>query len=112
MAVTQTGVNTYFLFTNRTTSGNSDPVSVNYPNKKAVVKVWGTFDSSFVKLQTLAPQSSPEVWIDVPDYSGNEMTFSENSQRTLESLVQNEQVRAVLSNAGGSTTINVSLEIY
>ncbi len=107
-----TGSNTYFLFTNRTTDGNSDPVSVNYANKTAVVKVWGTFGGASVKFQSLAPQTSPNVWIDIPDINGTLMTFGANSQRTLQFLVQNEQIRAVLSSASGSTTINASLEIY
>ncbi len=112
MAATQS--NTYFLFTNQTTDGNSTPVIVNYPNKTAIVKVWGTFGGASIKLQTLAPQSSPPVWIDVPYSNSNvTMTFSSNNaQATLEYIVQNEQVRAVQSGSGGSTTLNVSLEIY
>ncbi len=105
--------NTFFLFTNRTTDGNSDPVSVNYPTKKISVKVWGTFGGASVKFQTAAPQTSPIVWIDVP-YANNTNTVifnTSNSQATLEFLVQNEQVRAVLSSAGGTTSLNASLEI-
>ncbi len=105
--------NTYFLFTNRTTDGNSDAVSVNYPNKKIVVKVWGTFDGASIKLQTTAPQTNPAVWIDVPyANSSNTLVFNTtNSQATMEFLVQNELVRAVQSSSGGSTSLNVSLEI-
>lgn len=108
----ETGANTYFLFTNQTTDANSTPVAVNYANKTAAVKVWGTFGSATIKLQTLAPQSSPAVWIDVPDLDGSALIFSSNSQSTLEYLVQNEQVRAVQSGSTGSTTLNVSLQIY
>lgn len=107
-----TGSGTYFFFQNQTTDGNSTPVSINYPNKTATVKVWGTFDGSSVKFQTLAPQSSPNVWIDIPNVDGSTLTFSSNSQSTLLYLVQNEQIRAVISGAGGSTTVNASVEIY
>ncbi len=112
MSVSYTGSNTYFLFENQTTNGNSAPVSVNYSNKVAIVKFWGTFDGAYVTLQTLAPQTNPEVWLDVPDLAGDELTFESNGQRTMQDLVQNEQVRAVLSNAGAGTTVNVSMEIY
>jgi hypothetical protein len=107
-----TGGGTYFLFTNQTTDANSTPAAVNYPNKIATIKVWGTFDGASVKFQTLAPQSSPNVWIDIPNVDGSTLAFSENKQSTLLYLVQNEQIRAVLSGAGASTTINASLEIY
>jgi hypothetical protein len=107
-----TGFDTYFLFSNQTSSANSDPVTVNYPNKTAIVKVWGTFDGANVKFQTLAPQTSPNVWIDVPDMDGNTLLFQTNKQSVIKYLVQNEQVRAVLASAGASTTLNASLEIY
>jgi hypothetical protein len=110
MATTNT--DTYFLFQNRTTDGNSDPVAVEYPNKTTIVKVWGTFDGASVKFQNLAPQSDPEVWIDVPDVNGNTLLFSANGQSVIEYLVYNERLRAVVSSAGASTTINASLEIY
>lgn len=112
MAISYTGSNTYFLFENQTSNGNSEPVSVNYSNKTAIVKFWGTFDGAYVTLQTLAPQTNPEVWLDVPDLAGDVLTFDANGQRTMQDFVQNEQVRAVLSNAGGATTVTVSLEIY
>lgn len=106
-----TGItNTYFLFTNRTTNGNSTSAILEYPNKINVT-VWGTFDSAVVKLQTLAPQSSPEVWIDVPDKDGSTLTFTTNKQNTVENIVPNEQIRAVISSAGASTTLNVALQV-
>lgn len=108
----ETGFGTYFLFTNRTTDGNGTAVTVNYPNKTATVKVWGTYGGATVKLQTLAPQTSPAVWIDIPDINGNTLTFTTNKQSPLTYLVQNEQIRAVLSGATGTTTINATLEIY
>lgn len=107
-----TGDGTYFLFTNQTANGNSTPVAINYPNKTAIIKVWGTFGGAAVKFQTLAPQSSPATWIDIPDINGNIISLSENSQRVAEYIVQNEQIRAVLSGATGTTTVNASLEIY
>lgn len=104
---------TIFLFTNQTTDANSTAYSIPYSNKVAVVKVWGTFASATVKFQTLAPHTSGSpVWIDVPDFSGNIMIFSINGQRALQFLIQGEQVRAVQSGSTGTTTLNVSLEMY
>lgn len=110
--MTSTKSGTYFLFTNQTTDANSAAVVVDYPGKTAIVKIWGTFGGASIKLQSLAPQSSPAVWIDVPDLNGNALTFAANNQRALQFLVQNEQIRAVQSGSGGSTTLNASLEIY
>lgn len=110
MAIPNTNSNTYLLFFNQTTNATSNPVSVNYTGKKAVVKIWGTFNGATVQFQTLAPQSNPATWIVVTDSFGN-TNFPGASQNTLEYLVQNEQIRAVVNGAGVGTTINVSLEI-
>ncbi len=100
---------TYFLFENQTTDANSTAVQVNYPSKTAVVKAVGTFDGASLKFQTTFPQSS--TWIDIPDYSGAVLALEDPGQRALLYLVQNEQVRAVLTGSGASTNISVSLEI-
>lgn len=109
--MTQTSANTYFLLTNSTSDGNSASVSnLNY--RSAVVKAWGTWGGATIKLQTLAPQSSPETWIDIPDVNGVSMVFTQNRQATLEFIVQNEPIRAVQAGSTGSTTLNVTLEVY
>jgi len=106
-------IGTVYLFSNNTTDGNSTAFAIPYSNKVAVVKVWGTFGGANIKFQTLAPGTSASpVWIDVPDNTGVILTFSVAGQRALQYLIQNEQVRAVQSNSGGSTTLNVSLEMY
>jgi len=106
-------IGTLYLFQNQTTDANSTPYSIPYSNKVAVVKVWGTFGGAVVKFQSLAPGTSASpVWIDIPDFSGNIILFAINAQRALQFLIQGEQVRAVLSGSTGTTTINVSLEMY
>lgn len=106
-------IGTIFLFQNNTTDGNSIAYSIPYSNKVAVVKVWGTFGGAVIKFQTLAPQTTASpVWIDVPDNTGTILTFDDNGQRALQYLIQNEQVRAVQSGSTGTTTLNVSLEMY
>ena len=105
-------IGTVYLFTNQTTSANSTPLSIPYSNKIAVVKAWGTFDGANVTFESLAPGTSASpVWIDVPNRDGTVVTFSVNGQDVLEYLIQNEQIRAVLANAGASTAINVSFEM-
>jgi len=86
---------TFFLFTNETANGNSPAMIVKYPNKTAIIKVWGTWAGADIKFQTLAPSSSPEVWLDIPNTLGN-TEFTQDGQATLLYLVQNEQIRAVL----------------
>lgn len=104
--------NTFFLFQNQTTDDVSDAVVVKYPNKTAIVKMWGDWLGAVIKVQTSAPQSSPETWIDVPATSGNTMEFTDDTQSTLLYLVQNEKIRASLSGAVMGTSINVSVEIF
>lgn len=108
---TEAGIGTIFLFQNQTTDANSTSYPIPYGSNTAVIKAWGTFGSATVKLQTMAPQTSPAVWIDVPDFNGNTVAFTTNSQRTMQFIVQNELVRAVLSGSTGTTTVFVSIEV-
>lgn len=105
---------TQYLFTSQTTDANSAAFPIPYSNKVGVVKAWGTWNGANVKFQTLAPGTSPSspVWIDVPDFTGTIVTFTSNGQRSIQYLIQNEQLRAVLGNAGGSTSLTVSVEMY
>lgn len=104
--------NTYFkLFDNQQIDGNSTPVTVDFGSNKAVAKVWGTFDGATVYFENTAPQTSPVVWIRIPDGSGNPLDFTQDGQRTIEFLVYNEKIRAVVSGAGALTSINVTLEV-
>ena len=106
-------IGTVYLFTNHTTDGNSAAFAIPYSNKVAVVKVWGTFGGASVKFQSLAPGTSASpVWIDIPDNNGVVLTFAIAGQRSLMYLIQNEQIRAVQSGSTGTTTINVSFEMY
>lgn len=104
-------ISVIFLFQNQTTDANSTAQIVGFPTKRAVIKAWGTWNGGAIKVQTLAPQTSPAVWIDVPDMNGNTMSFTANGQRNIAGLIQNEQIRAVQSGSGGSTSLTVSLEI-
>lgn len=102
---------TFFFFQAQTVDATSTAYTIKYPNKTAIIKFWGTWGGSNIKFQTLAPQSNPNVWIDIPNALGDTL-FNQDGQATLLYLVQNEQVRAVLSDATGTTSINASVEIF
>lgn len=97
------------LLTNQTIDVTTNPESFIFPNG-AGLKAWGTWGGASVILQTLAPQSSPAVWITVTDLLGNVVTFTANTQITLDFLVPGESLRAVQSGSTGTTTLNLTLQ--
>lgn len=110
MAILSPYFTTFFPFKNATADGNSDSFSVILTDKKLVVKVWGTFDGASVTVQNLAPQSSPATWINIPIQSTQAFAATSDTQFTIEDIVNNEQIRFVITNAGAGTDITVSCE--
>ena len=98
-----------WLFTAQTTDANSAAHIFSYPSQKACVTAFGTWDGATIELETLAPDNS--TWIPVSDSAFNIVTLSTpNSQVTIGDVVLNQQIRAVLANAGGSTSLNLTLQ--
>lgn len=106
---TYTQSNTYLLLTNQMADANAI-VSINYPGKSAVVKVWGTFAGATIQFRTSAPQTNPTVWLSIADPKGN-TNITTNIQGTITDLVQNEQLQVVQSGSGVGTALNVSVEL-
>lgn len=102
------GVDTQYIFTNQTTSANSTTHILTYPDKKTVVKCYGTWDGANIKFQTLAPDGT--TWINLFDLANNPVTITANNQFVISDFVYSESFRAVLANAGASTSLNVTLQ--
>ncbi len=103
--------NLLYLFQARTTDGNGTATQVPFPNR-GKVKAYGTWNGASVKLQSLA--SNGTTWIDAskfqPDGTFTDIAFTSDNQLVLEGILQNETYRAVMSSAGGSTSITIELE--
>ncbi len=98
-----------WLFTAQTTDANSAAHIFSYPGQKATVTAFGTWGGATLALQTLASDNS--TWIPVPDSALNPFTFTtSNSQATIGDVVLNQQIRGVLSNAGMTTSLNLTLQ--
>lgn len=110
MAIQSPYFTTFFPFRNQTTDAISDSFAVILTDKKLVVKVWGTFDGASVTVQNLAPQSNPATWINIPVQSTQAFAATSDTQFTIEDIVNNEQIRFVITGSGASTDITVSCE--
>lgn len=97
-----------YVFTNQTTSGNSETHTLNFTDNAIVVKAYGTWDGSNVKYQTLSADGA--TWINIFDVTGNPITSTANDQFVIQNYVANEGFRCVLANAGASTSITVTLQ--
>ena len=98
-----------WLFTAQTANANSAAYICSFPSQKACVTAFGTWNGATLALQTLASDNS--TWIPVPDSALNPFTFTtSNSQVTIGDVVLNQQIRGVLTNAGGSTNLNLTLQ--
>lgn len=62
-------------------------------------------------LQVAAPTGLvSDVWIPCKDRNGNLVSFTANGMAFLEDMCINEQVRAVLTNAGATTSLSATLQ--
>ncbi len=108
------GSNLIFLFSARTTDGNGTATPIPFPNARAKVKAYGTWDGATVKLQSLA--SNGTTWINVSqlqiDGSFVDLAFTANNQMVLQGIIPNETYRAVMSNDGAGTTVTIELENF
>lgn len=108
------GENTGFfqLFTNQTTNGSSNPIQFNFPQGRATIKAWGTWNGAVVVVETsTSPKAGTPVWIRVGDFAGNPVQFTGDVQRTLEDLMLGENLRVTVSNITGVTNLNATIEI-
>lgn len=99
---------TMFVFNSQTVNATSPTIILNYPDQKMVVKAFGTWNGASIILQTLAPDQS--TWIVINDLTGSPITFTINTQINIEGFIQGEQFRAILSSAGGSTNLSLTLQ--
>jgi len=99
------------LFNAQTTDANSTVANLSYPNGKACVKAFGTWNGATVALQVAAPTSvATGVWIPLKDVNGNLVSFTANGVAFIENMVYDDQIRAVQSSSGGSTTVSCTLQ--
>src|SRR6185312_3107764 len=95
------------FFTAQTANATTNAVSV--PFNTAVLKVWGTWNGTNIKLQTGVP-TDPVTFIDVTDSGGNPIIFTQNTQLTLGDIVLGDNMRAVIASVGGLTSLNATLQ--
>lgn len=104
-------VDNVILFNAQTTTANGATKIHGFPEQKSVFKVWGTWDGATVALQVAAPTGLvSDVWIPCKDRNGNIVSFTANGMAFLEDMCINEQVRAVLTNAGATTSLSATLQ--
>lgn len=106
-----TSVDNIVLFNTQTTSANGATKIHAYPEQKSVFKVWGVWNGATVALQVAAPTAlAANTWIPCKDRNGNLVSFTADGMAFLEDMCINEQVRAVLTNAGASTSLSATLQ--
>jgi hypothetical protein len=103
----------FILFFNAaTTDSDSAAYTFAFPNKKACLKYWGTWDGASIEFQTLTPPiaGTPSTyWVPIMFITGQDM-FTADGQVTLENVVYYDTIRCVISGAGGSTSISVTAQ--
>lgn len=102
-----------YLLQQQTTNTTTDGLKLNVTSSKAVVTFWGVWDGAEVKLQVNTVPSIDNVytWIDVKDLSNAFLQFTEDQTVTLKDYVKGQSIRAVVTNAGASTSINCTLQV-
>lgn len=102
---------TIVLFNAQTTDTNSAAQNLTYSNHKACVKIFGTFNGATIALQVAAPTNlSPNTWIPLKDRNGTVVSATVASVYFIEDMVYDDQIRAVQSSSGGSTSLFCTLQ--
>lgn len=97
-----------YVFTNQTTSANSNPCNLTFTDTAIVVNAYGTWGGASITYQTLTPDQS--TWINIFDIADNAITSTANDQFVIDDFVKGKPFRAVLANAGVGTSLTVTLE--
>ena len=99
--------NLYTFLSAATANGNSPAQNVTY--SKGVLKAWGTWDGATVSIYGGTPGSSG-TYIQLSDLCLNPVALTQDSELTLENIVQNESIYVNIAGAGGSTSLTVTLQ--
>jgi hypothetical protein len=99
------------FFNAQTANATSTPLSFIFPMGSAVVKFWGTWDGATVRFQTAATPLDKNYFIYVPDLNGDTAIFVADGQVNLESMVYGDLLQCIVSNVGGSTSLNVTAQV-
>lgn len=97
-----------FFFTAQTANANSTVVNARFPLKDAQFSVYGTFNGATVTLE-YSPDGQ-NTWITVKDLGGADVAATSARGYPVRAPV-GEPLRAVLSGAGGSTSLTAKLEV-
>lgn len=102
---------TIVLFNAQTTDGNSTAKNFTYSNHKACVKIFGTFGGATVALQVAVPPNiATSTWVPLKDRNGTLVSATAAALFFIEDVVYDDQIRAVLSSASGTTTLSCTVQ--
>jgi hypothetical protein len=102
---------TIVLFNAQTTDGNSTAANLTYSNHKACVKIFGTFNGATIALQVAAPTNVlASTWLPLKDRNGNVISATAAAVFFIEDMVYDDQIRAVQSSSGASTSLYCTLQ--
>jgi hypothetical protein len=101
------------FFTAQTANATSAPFV--FSGSNGTLKVWGTWDGANIALYTGSPGNTTNYISVSIDNIGTPLVLSDNSNTYgysigIENIVQNETLVAILTDAGGSTSLNLTLQ--
>lgn len=101
-----------FVFQAQTTNATTSPLYLNYANK-VVVQSWGTWDGATLVLEEgiITGTNDSPTWVVITDKLNIPFEFTENATLTLTDFIYNQPIRGVITNAGGSTSLNCTLQV-
>lgn len=102
-----------YLLQQQTTNITTEGLKLNVTSARAVITLWGTWDGATITLQvnTIPSIDGVYTWIDVKDLGNADTAFSEDQTVTIKDYVKGQSIRAVLADAGASTSLNCTLQV-
>lgn len=102
-----------YLLQQQTTNVTTDPIKMNFSSPQVVIQIWGTWDDATVRFEvsTVPSIDGNYSWIAIRDWANSFEEFYRDQTVTLKEYIKGQYIRAILENAGASTSINCTLQV-
>ena len=111
MTISTVDTQQIIFFQAATADGIHGPFTFLFPKENACVNIWGTWDGASVEFMT-APSLDPTYFIGVGT-GGNStpLLFTQDVTTTIEHIPYGSYIQAVITGAGGSTSLTATASI-
>jgi|HubBroStandDraft_6_1064221.scaffolds.fasta_scaffold804383_2 hypothetical protein len=98
------------LFNKHKRNATSPVQTFSFPNQQGFIKIWGTWDGATIALEVQTPTTVESAWVPVLDAYGVLIAHTSDISTAIRDFVFDDQIRAVLTNAGPNTDLSCTIQ--